>query len=126
MDDSRGNGWHDLPGGGAVEIKDGVPVRITDKGRWNLDENTILAEAAKLTGMHLTWTWGRASRWRHNSFLTIFHRWSTHHWSLARVFVGACELCGDEVGARWMKVIGEDSPSWIGEDCARDSPEIEK
>ena len=58
MTGSRADGWHDLPGGGAVEIVGGVPVRITDKGRWNLDENTLLAEAAELTGLQLTWTRG--------------------------------------------------------------------
>jgi len=124
MTGSRADGWHDLPGGGAVEIVGGFPVRITDKGRWNLDENTLLAEAAELTGMQLTWTHNRGSRWRRNGLLAMFRPGTASHWSLARVFVCACELCGDEVGVRWMKVIGETAPGWVGESCARDSPEV--
>jgi len=124
MADARADGWHDLPGGGAVEIDDGIPVRITDKGRWNLDEDTILAEAAGLTGMQLTWTWSRGPRWRRNGLLAMFRRGTLEHWRLARVLVGVCELCGDEVGVRWMKVTDGTQPGWVGESCARDSPEV--
>ena len=42
-------------GGGAVEMKGGIPVRVSDKGHPTLDETKILSAAAQLTGMKLTW-----------------------------------------------------------------------
>ena len=120
------DGWHDLSSGGAVELKGGIPVRITDKGNWTLDENKILAEAAELTEAKLTWNSDRARRWRHNSLLSTFRPGLTWQWCLARVLRDACELCGNEVGVRWMKVIDQRSPGWVGEDCARESPEVER
>ncbi len=121
------DGWHDLPSGGAVEMKDGIPVRVSDKANWILDDNKILAEAAQQTGMKLTWAGrGRSQRWRSNNLLTMFRLGNYSRWCLARVLVEACELCGDEVGVRWMKAIGDDSPAWVGEECARDSPELER
>jgi hypothetical protein len=107
------DGWHDLPSGGAVEIKDGIPVRVSDKARSSLDENEILAEAAQLTGMYLTWQ-------------TLRRPGNYSEWSLAHVLVGACELCAEEVGVRWMKYVVDDSPAWVGEECAGDSPEIKR
>jgi hypothetical protein len=120
------DGWHDLPSGGAVELKDGVPVRITDKGNGSFDENKILAEAAELTECKLTWSLDRATRWRRNSLLSVFRRGLIWSWCLARVLRDACELCGNEVGVRWMKVVDQQSPGWVGEDCARDSDEVER
>lgn len=123
-DAPKGDGWHDLPSGGAVELEDGIPVRITDKGAWSLDENKILAEAAELTGCKLTWNLDRARRWRHNTLLSVFRAGLIWRWCLARVLRDACEECGTEVGVRWMRLAGQ-QPRWVGEDCARDAPDGE-
>jgi hypothetical protein len=121
------DGWHDLPGGGAVEMKGGIPVRVSDKGHRTLDEAKILSAAAQLTGTKLTWGGGdRAKRWRPNNLLTVFRRDNFSEWCLARVLVAVCELCGDEVGTRWVKLVGESDPGWVGESCARESSEIER
>jgi len=56
--------------------------------------------------------------------LAMFRPGTRSHWRLARVLLAACELCGDEVGVRWMKVVGETASGWVGESCARDSPEV--
>ena len=112
-----GDGWHDLPGGGAVKMKGGFPVQVTDKGHWNLDENGILAEAARKTGMKLTWgTQDRTKRWRRGSTLKLFLGFDVWRWSFATVLLAPCEECGNDAGIKWVEVPGG-PPWWICERC---------
>jgi hypothetical protein len=65
-------GWHDLPRGGKVRVEGGVPVEVTDEGRWDLDEREILTEAGRLVDMPLTWAkLDRAKRWRHAGLTSL-------------------------------------------------------
>jgi hypothetical protein len=56
----------------------------------------------------------------------VFRRGDFSNWRGARVLREACDLCGEEVGVRWMKLVGTDDPGLFGEACARHSPEIER
>ena len=127
MGNNPGDGWHDLPGGGAVEIKESIPVRVSDKGNWTLEETAILAAAARHSGMKLTWaTDDRSTRWRRDSILSVLRGGNVWSWCYARVLRVACELCGQEPGTQLRKIVGQDELAWVGEECAKDDPEVER
>ena len=119
-------GWHDLASGGAVEIQRGIPIRITDKGSGDLDEHQIFAEAAAMTGMRLTLTLARAGRWRRDRLRSLFRRDKRWRWSYAVVLRAPCEICGVEAGVCWAKERGVEPLSWVDDDCARNSPDVER
>jgi hypothetical protein len=111
------DGWNDLPSGGVVQVKDGIPLQVSDKGRWNLEETQILAEAAKLTGSKITWRrLERWRRWQEAGLLSIFSESNRYRWSCAEVVREVCELCGSEVGSKWVRLQGQDV--WSCESCA--------
>lgn len=116
------DGWYDLPSGGKIHLRSGVPVEVSDAGRWDLDERQILAEAAHFVDMPLLWAeLDRSKRWHHTGLVSLFKQSNEWRWCVARVLREACELCGNEVGMEWVTVPGEPQRVWIGENCARDA-----
>jgi hypothetical protein len=114
------NGWHDLPCGGSVEVEDRIPIRVSDKGWWNLDENQILGEAAKLTGTKLTWgDLDRSRRWTKAGLRGIFSGSDKWRWCFAKVLLAPCDMCGDDAGVRWILLPGEELRRWSCEACSR-------
>lgn len=113
------DGWHDLPNGGALMIKNGWPFMITDKGAWSIDELSLLREAENFSGFKLNYTCSRARRWRQSRIIEALFKikgigWN---WCLAKVFSGACERCGDEAGSFWWPDPEGGSDYWIGTGC---------
>jgi hypothetical protein len=124
--DPARNGWLDLPGGGAVELKDGVPVRVSDKGRWGLDENRILSDAAAQTGVKLTWAYlNRSKRWRYGNFFRSFLPGNAWDWCIASVLRAGCDLCASGAGVKWVPLSGEEVPAWVCEPCSRTAADIQ-
>src|SRR6478609_1667580 len=121
-DDS--SGWSELPGGGGVQVKDGTPAQVTDRGRWNLDETAILAEAAALTGTRLTWgELDRSQRWRRAGRVRALTGSATWPWCFAAVLPAACEVCGSNAGRCWVHRPGASDPIWICDPCHQDAEE---
>lgn len=111
------DGWHDLPGGGAVQVSNGVPAQVSDKGRWDLDELKLFAEAAEFTCTKLTWVRDRTKRWHHGSLFELLGPSAT--WCYAKVALAGCDVCGSEVGGQWVRRPGGDeSPEWCCTNCA--------
>jgi hypothetical protein len=116
--------WHELPGGGGVQVKDGTPVQVTDRGRWDLDETEILSQAAALTRTRLTWgDLDRSKRWRRAGRARALTGSATWPWCFAIVLPAACEVCGSNAGRRWAHLPGEPSSIWICDPCRRDAEE---
>jgi len=114
------DGWYDLPRGGKVRLEGGVPVEVTDSGRWDLDERQILTEAGRLVDMPLTWAESdRAKRWRHAGLTSLLKASNEWRWCVAPVLRETCELCGNEVGVAWIALAGEPERVWAGKHCAQ-------
>ncbi|MDC0748672.1 hypothetical protein [Polyangium mundeleinium] len=115
------DGWHDLPSGGAVEIQNGFPVRVSDKARWNLEETRILEEAKAFANAKLTWAIrDRSRRWTKAALWTIFKAPDRARWNFAGVLPGACERCGEEAGIRFIERAPGEEHEWIGEACFKE------
>jgi hypothetical protein len=111
------DGWNEMPCGGAVRVKDGVPLEVSDQGRWNLDEAQILAEAAKLTGCKINWyNLDRWRRWRGPGPLSVFSEGNRYRWSVAKVALEPCEECGSAAGETWVQ--RGDEAAWLCRACA--------
>jgi hypothetical protein len=123
-------GWHDLPGGGSVEIKDGFPFQICDKGDDNLNENSILAEAADYTETKLQWrSDGRARRWYQSSLVhllfDVIKQVPDHQfWSYSKIILDVCHSCGDAIGVQWINRPTEPFRQWVCEACALEEAEL--
>jgi len=113
------DGWNELPCGGAVRVKNDVPVEVSDQGRWNLDEGQILTEAGKVTSSKITWfSLHRWQRWQAPGLLSIFSRGNMYRWSVAKVVPEACEQCGCKAGVKWVQAGLGDEVVWCCEACA--------
>ena len=112
------DGWLELPCGGAVEVRDGVPVRVTDNGNYRLDDRQILQEAAAATGTQLKWReQGRSRRWR-SRLGFIFDAKGTYRKEVAGVLRDACTVCGLEVGESNVTPENGGPVEWAGQQCA--------
>ncbi len=112
------DGWHDLPGGGSIEIKSGIPTRISDKGRWDLDENQLLEEASEYARMKLAWkNLDRSGRWRRVGLTRFLLGLDDGRWRFAAVLRAGCDICGNDIGVQWIQVTGECFPSWVCASC---------
>ncbi|PJZ28041.1 hypothetical protein CH378_19920 [Leptospira kmetyi] len=120
------NGWHDLPSGGTVEIKAGIPFQVSDKGFWNLEETQILTEAATFTNTRLEWaTAERSSRWKSASIWAPFKTpYEQRHWAFAKVLRAGCEKCGNEVGVRFHTSRLSEKVEWVCDKCWKRVTEI--
>jgi hypothetical protein len=117
MKQRRGE-WQDLPHGGAIRREDALPVEVSDKGAWQLDENRILRDAEEISGTKLTWMHlSRARRWHKAPITGVLRSGDEWNWCMAKVAAAACDSCGIEAGNRW---IGESSSDrvWVCETCA--------
>lgn len=115
------DGWQDLPGGGNVRMKNGRPTHVGDKGRWALDENQILSEAAAVTGMKLTWaTLDRSSRWHRPSLISALTMSQYSQACIAAVLPAGCDRCGSDVGIDWAVPPGESRPMWCCRKCSKE------
>ena len=115
------DGWYDLPSGGAVQIKNGIPIKVSDKGRWDLEEGQILAEVVEFTESKITWRdLDRSKRWRKAGLFSILTKSDRWRWNLANVIRMACENCGCDVGTCWVQPPDQENTMWICDACARD------
>ena len=111
--------WRDLPHGGAMRLEGDVPVEVSDKGNWQLDEIQILRDAEGTSGVKLTWMHlNRARRWQRTSITAVFRSPGKWHWCTAKVLLAACDFCGIEMGERWDDDRGLPDPVWVCADCA--------
>ena len=116
------NRWINLKCGGAVLMNNGVPVTVTDKGRWELDETQILKDAAEATCCKLEWAeLSRSKRWKSSSFNWFI--FAKRNWSMAKILRCACEACGNEKGITYIDV--KDQRLWLGNLCKRTPEDIE-
>ena len=94
-----------------------IPVEVTDKGAWQLDENQILAQSQEVAGFKLTWLYAcRGRPWRKAPLLAVF-RTGEWNWPLARVALSACESCGIEAGTQWVIEKDTSDRSWVCDGC---------
>lgn len=100
---TRRDKWQDLPHGGAMRSEADIPVAVSDKGAWQLDENRILSDAQEVSGMKLTWMHlSRARRWQKAPITAVILPGDEWNWSVAKVTLAACDSCGVEAGKRWI------------------------
>jgi hypothetical protein len=115
----KSDGWYDLPGGGNVEINNGYPIHVGDRGRWTLDESQILLEAATASDMKLTWAnLDRSKRWRRLSLIKVLTGSEYSQACIAAVLRAGCDRCGSDVGIRWIRRPSENTPIWCCQKCA--------
>jgi len=113
------DGWLDLPSGGAVEVRDGVPVRVTDNGNYRLDDWQILREAAAATNTELTFRrQGRSERWRKRGIGQIFDARGIYRPEVADVLRNACTACGSAVGEEKVTPDNGGPVEWACRQCA--------
>ena len=116
------DGWHDLPSGGRVRVRNGIPTVITDRGHYNLAEDSLLVEAEGVTCTKLTWrSLDRSRRWGTKRLIYIFSGFDKRGWSFAKVLPAACEICGIEAGNRWSRVKDQDQRVWCCPSCSSGS-----
>jgi hypothetical protein len=89
------NGVHRLPCGATLEIRGGVPVRVSHQNNSELEESVILREAEELAGVPLHFRHRRGRRWRRSWFEWF---WPGKKAVRALLVVGPCVFCGDESG----------------------------
>jgi hypothetical protein len=108
--------------GGAVHSEAGIPVEVSDKGAWQLDENRILSDAQEVTMTKLTWRHlNRSRRWQKAPITTVFRPGDEWNWCIAKVAPAACDSCGIQVGKHWITAPGTSNRIWICETCAAHS-----
>jgi hypothetical protein len=111
--------WQDLPHGGAMRREADIPVAVSDKGAWQLDENRILSDAQEVSGIKLTWLHlSRALRWQKAPITAVILTGQEWSWSVAKVTLAACDSCGIEVGNRWITEANTAEQAWVCEKCA--------
>jgi hypothetical protein len=112
--------WCDLPHGGAMRLEDDAPVELSDKGAWQLDEIQILRDAEEVSGIKLTWMHlSRAQRWQKAPITAVLRPRDEWNWCTAKVARAACDLCGVEMGKRWISESGAPDPVWVCDTCWR-------
>jgi hypothetical protein len=95
-----------------------IPVAVTDKGVWQLDEIGILRDAQEVSGIKLTWMHlGRARRWQKAPVLAVFRQGEEWNWCVAEVARAACESCGVEAGTQWINDRNTPSQVWVCKTC---------
>ena len=114
------DGWHSLPIGGALLVKSGRPIRVTDKGDWTIDELSLLREAESFTGFKLNYTYARGKRWRDSSLSEVLFKKVGSTWSFANIYSGVCFRCGDDAGSYWWQESEGGHEYWICSDCKED------
>jgi hypothetical protein len=98
-----------------------VPTKVSDKGAWQLDENSILADAQEASGVKLTWKrLNRAERWQKTSLTAVFRLCDEWNWCIAEVLPAACESCGVDAGERTIVDPRTLEELWVCEACAHD------
>lgn len=120
MADALKDGWLDLPSGGSVEIRDGIPVRVTDNERYMMDDGQILREAAEATQSQLVWAHtDRSRRWRRRGlFEMLAEERTSFRKQVAEVLRDACSNCGVNVGERKVQPDGGYPIEWACRRCA--------
>ena len=114
------DGWHDLPNGGALLIKNGRPNRITDKGRWTIDEFSLFEEAENLTGFKLKYSYDRSKRWKAASLFEVLFKNVDMNWCFANIYPDVCARCADNAGSYWWQESEDEPDYWICGDCKDD------
>jgi hypothetical protein len=103
-----------------MRLEGDIPVEVSDKGAWQLDEIQILKDAEELSGIKLTWMHlSRARRWQKAPITAVIRAGGEWNWSTARVAPAACDSCGVEMGKRWIGPPGTPGSVWVCESCWR-------
>lgn len=103
-----------------MRLEDDIPVEVSDKGVWQLDELGILRDAEELSGIKLTWMHlSRARRWQKTPITAVLRPRDEWNWSTAKVARAACDVCGVEMGMRWIGESGSPNVVWVCDTCRR-------
>lgn len=103
-----------------MRLEEDLPVEVSDKGAWQLDEIRILRDAEEASGIKLTWMHlGRARRWQKAPITAVLRPRDEWNWSTAKVAPAACDSCGVELGKQWIGELGAPDRVWVCDACRR-------
>jgi hypothetical protein len=96
-----------------MRLENGIPIEVSDKGAWMLDEKRILSDAEEASGIKLTWMHSnRSKRWRKAPILAILRPNNEWSWCMAKVAPAACDFCGVNIGKLWTGAPGTPDRAW--------------